>query len=179
MKVSNRKRHSIKEKGEGAAGRHTVRQVVVAHTRWLLRHGTLVLALAAAGCTGPDVTPTNRRLELTTGAVPRQQPTSDAGDTGIVLAFSGGGARSAAFGYGVLSALAEEASPAARGRRRPWSSAGRPGWSPGWEREPGRGRSPTWPVPIGRSGGGCGPSWRCGESGGSNGGDSAATLKAT
>ena len=117
MKVSNRKRHSIKEKGEGAAGRHTVRQVVVAHTRWLLRHGTLVLALAAAGCTGPDVTPTNRRLELTTGAVPRQQPTSDAGDTGIVLAFSGGGARSAAFGYGVLSALAEEASPAARGRR--------------------------------------------------------------
>ena len=117
MKVSNRKRQTIKENREGAARCHTVRQVVVAHTRRLLRGGALALALAAAGCAGPDVTPTNTRLELTTGAVPRQEPVSDVGDIGIVLAFSGGGARSAAFGYGVLSALAEEPSPAARERR--------------------------------------------------------------
>ncbi|POR52470.1 patatin-like phospholipase family protein [Bosea psychrotolerans] len=32
-------------------------------------------------------------------------------DTAVILAFSGGGARSAAFGYGVLSALAEQRSP--------------------------------------------------------------------
>ncbi|MEK1870602.1 MAG: hypothetical protein AAAB14_25135, partial [Ensifer adhaerens] len=61
--------------------------------------------------------PTTRRLELTTGAVPLAQSTFDVSDTGIILAFSGGGARSAAFGYGVLSALAEAPSPGERGRR--------------------------------------------------------------
>ncbi|WP_204323203.1 patatin-like phospholipase family protein, partial [Streptococcus pneumoniae] len=38
------------------------------------------------------------------------------GDTGIVMAFSGGGARSAAFGYGALQALAAQASDTGRGR---------------------------------------------------------------
>ncbi|MGO4620819.1 patatin-like phospholipase family protein [Ensifer sp. 2TAB8] len=117
MKVTNRKRRSLKEIGEGPTGRYAVRKTVVVRTRRLLRHGTLAFALAAAGCTGPDVTPTNRRLELTTGAVPLPQPILDGGETGIILAFSGGGARSAAFGYGVLSALAEAPSPGARGRR--------------------------------------------------------------
>ncbi|WDZ80066.1 patatin-like phospholipase family protein (plasmid) [Ensifer adhaerens] len=110
-------RHSTNENGEGAIRRYTVWQVVIVPTRALVRHAALALTLVAAGCVGPDATPTNRRLELTTGAVPPQQRTLDSGETAIILAFSGGGARSAAFGYGVLSALAEEPSPGGRGRR--------------------------------------------------------------
>ena len=108
---------SIRESREGPAGSHARRTVALLRARRLLQRCALAIALAAAGCAGPDVTPTNRRLELTTGAVPLAQPAPDQSDTGIILAFSGGGARSAAFGYGVLSALAEAPSPGGRGRR--------------------------------------------------------------
>lgn len=75
----------------------------------------LALHLVLAACAGPDVRPTNAPLIFATGSLP-PRAAADVGDVGIVLAFSGGGARSAAFGYGVLSALAGQASPGAKGR---------------------------------------------------------------
>lgn len=52
---------------------------------------------------------TNAPLTLTTGSI-ASQGTADveSGDVGIVLTFSGGGSRSAAFGYGILSELARQ-----------------------------------------------------------------------
>lgn len=63
-----------------------------------------------AGCAAPDSRPTNTRYELTTASLPARIP-PQGGETAIVLAFSGGGARSAAFGYGVLSSLARTRRP--------------------------------------------------------------------
>lgn len=117
MTFSKRTSPTLRQRRERPAGWRAAHPVALARAGRFLRHGTLALALATAGCAGPDVTPTNRRLELTTGAVPLAQSTFDVSDTGIILAFSGGGARSAAFGYGVLSALAEAPSPGGRGRR--------------------------------------------------------------
>lgn len=117
MTLNKRTSITIRQRRQRPAGYRVARPVALARVNRFLRHGTLALAFAAAGCAGPDVTPTNRRLELTTGAVPLAQSTPDVSDTGIILAFSGGGARSAAFGYGVLSALAEAPSPGGRGRR--------------------------------------------------------------
>lgn len=67
--------------------------------------GLLALIGCLAGCAAPDTRQTNAPLELVTGSVPTARLQAG-GETAIVLAFSGGGARSAAFGYGVLSSLA-------------------------------------------------------------------------
>lgn len=74
----------------------------------------LLIALASvlAGCAAPDTRPTNSPLELVTGALPASRP-PQAGDAAVVLVFSGGGARSAAFGYGVLASLAQTRSTTA------------------------------------------------------------------
>ncbi|MGL4285205.1 MAG: patatin-like phospholipase family protein [Phreatobacter sp.] len=58
--------------------------------------------------------PVNAPLTSAAATAPPARPAD--GDTGIVMAFSGGGARSAAFGYGALQALAGQASATARGR---------------------------------------------------------------
>ncbi|MFE0018313.1 patatin-like phospholipase family protein [Mesorhizobium sp. NPDC059054] len=74
----------------------------------------LALACFLAGCAAPDTRPTNAPLAL--GNSSQAAGVSLQGDdTAIVLTFSGGGARSAAFGYGVLSSLARTPS-ASRGR---------------------------------------------------------------
>ncbi len=117
MKIGNRRWRSRHAHGDRPGRNPATGWAAAIHSSRLLQCGVLAFALALAGCVGPDVTPTNRRLELTTGAIPLQRPTPDADDTGIILAFSGGGARSAAFGYGVLSALAEAPSPGVRGRK--------------------------------------------------------------
>ncbi|PSJ62882.1 hypothetical protein C7I85_04720 [Mesorhizobium soli] len=72
----------------------------------------LALACFLAACAAPDTRPTNAPLELVTGAIPTTSP-ARGGDVAIVLALSGGGARSAAFGYGVLASLAREPSTVA------------------------------------------------------------------
>jgi NTE family protein len=69
----------------------------------------LALVCFLVGCAAPDTRPTNAPLELVTGAIPTASPPRG-GDVAIVLAVSGGGARSAAFGYGVLASLAREPS---------------------------------------------------------------------
>lgn len=56
---------------------------------------------------------TNAPLTLTTGSITPDRSTAtmtETGEAAIVLVFSGGGARSAAFGYGVLSELARQTS---------------------------------------------------------------------
>lgn len=53
---------------------------------------------------------------LTSAAATTPPARTFGGETGIVMAFSGGGARSAAFGYGALQLLAEQAAATGRGR---------------------------------------------------------------
>jgi len=69
--------------------------------------------LILTACAGPDVRVTNAPLSLTTGSLTSDRSagtTTADGEAAIILAFSGGGARSAAFGYGVLSELAHQTS---------------------------------------------------------------------
>ncbi|MDH7794085.1 MULTISPECIES: patatin-like phospholipase family protein [unclassified Beijerinckia] len=93
--------------------------------RRVVRHKAIALPFACslllAACAGPDVRVTNAPLALTTGSIVPSSPSpasDETDDTAIVLAFSGGGSRSAAFGYGVLSELAQQASPATSPARR-------------------------------------------------------------
>ncbi|MFC2252706.1 patatin-like phospholipase family protein [Labrys portucalensis] len=74
----------------------------------------LLMALACflAGCAAPDTRPTNSPLEFVTGALAAGEA-PQGGEVAVVLVFSGGGARSAAFGYGVLASLARTRSTAA------------------------------------------------------------------
>ncbi|WP_170181823.1 patatin-like phospholipase family protein [Phreatobacter stygius] len=72
-----------------------------------------LLCLLLAACATSDISPVNGPLlpaVTTTPATLSPGPLPPDADTGIVLAFSGGGARSAAFGYGALTALAERPS---------------------------------------------------------------------
>lgn len=72
----------------------------------------LALACLLAGCAAPDTRPTNTPLGLVTGSIPASSP-ARGGDVAIVLTISGGGARSASFGYGVLASLAQTPSTVA------------------------------------------------------------------
>ena len=71
------------------------------------------IGLALAACTGPLTIAVNKPLGPRAAA--RALPAS-AGGTAIVLALSGGGARSAAFGHGVLTELAARSDSRESGR---------------------------------------------------------------
>lgn len=77
-----------------------------ASSRWLRHALALGVSLGIAACSGPLAIAVNRPLGAP--AVTQAPPASDGG-TAIIVAFSGGGARSAAFGHGVLTELAERA----------------------------------------------------------------------
>lgn len=77
---------------------------------------TAMLALWTAACAAPANVPSNAPLRQDPAPAARLSAGVPA-RTGVILAFSGGGARSAAFGYGVLSALAEQPSPGDETRR--------------------------------------------------------------
>jgi len=72
------------------------------------RFTAMMLALGLCACASPSNQPSNLPLAETTASVHTSSSSDEAGSTAVILAFSGGGARSAAFGYGVLSALAEQ-----------------------------------------------------------------------
>ena len=76
--------------------------------------GMLVTGLSA--CASPSNPPSNAPLAATIGQASYARSGARIGKTAVIVALSGGGARSAAFGYGVLSALAEQ--PAAEGGGR-------------------------------------------------------------
>lgn len=78
----------------------------------------LLLALLAglAACANPANRPSNLRRPLATPVARSFASANKASSTAIMVALSGGGARSAAFGYGVLSELAEQQAPAHPGR---------------------------------------------------------------
>jgi NTE family protein len=84
------------------------------------RHGSILASLLwLAGCSATTHGPWNQPLTASPAPAVEMRTTAlhaPPGGTGIVMAFSGGGARSAAFGYGALGALTEFASPGGRGR---------------------------------------------------------------
>jgi len=85
------------------------------------RRALAALAIALTGgltgCLDPGNTPSNLPMTSAAAAYERPaQPIAQPGSTALIVAFSGGGARSAAFGYGVLSALAERPAPGGGGR---------------------------------------------------------------
>jgi len=73
--------------------------------------GSVVSMLGLAACSSPTNAPSNLPLMERAAPARLSAPIHRQGRTGIILALSGGGARSAAFGFGVLSELAEQASP--------------------------------------------------------------------
>ena len=75
-----------------------------------------LLSLCLVACASPANQPSNLRRSLTTSATRSFASVSEGGSTAVIVALSGGGARSAAFGYGVLSALTEQPTPG-RARR--------------------------------------------------------------
>jgi len=75
-----------------------------------------LLGVCLVACASPANQPSNLRRPLTTSATRSFASANDGSSTAVVVALSGGGARSAAFGYGVLSALAEQPAPGEAGR---------------------------------------------------------------
>lgn len=75
-----------------------------------------LLAACLAACASPANRPSNLRRPLVASAIRSFASASEGGSTAVMVALSGGGARSAAFGYGVLSALAEQPVPGRAGR---------------------------------------------------------------
>lgn len=75
-----------------------------------------LLSLSLVACASPANQPSNLRRSLTTSATRSFASINESGSTAVVVALSGGGARSAAFGYGVLSALAQQRAPDHAGR---------------------------------------------------------------
>lgn len=76
----------------------------------------VALSIGLTACASPSNPPSNLPLtDITASARPRPS-TARPGTTAVMLALSGGGTRSAAFGYGVLSALAEQPAPGEAGR---------------------------------------------------------------
>lgn len=88
--------------------------------RWMAKAsvvlGSVASVLGLAACSGPANPPSNLPLMELAAPIRLGAPIHRQGRTGIILALSGGGARSAAFGFGVLSELAEQASPDEVGR---------------------------------------------------------------
>lgn len=78
--------------------------------------GSVVSMLGLVACSSPTNPPSNLPLIERAAPIKLGAPLHRQGRTGIILALSGGGARSAAFGFGVLSELAEQASPDEVGR---------------------------------------------------------------
>jgi NTE family protein len=90
--------------------------------RALIRLKTLLLAalvLAMAGCAHYPVNPELDKIDLNTGyrySVVRQMPGPD--KPFVILAFSGGGTRAAAFSYGLLKELKEVSYTSAQGEKK-------------------------------------------------------------
>ncbi|WID96157.1 patatin-like phospholipase family protein [Bosea vestrisii] len=93
-----------------------------APTNLLLRRAaaTLVLfallAICLVACASPANRPSNLRRVLAPTSARSFSSISEGSATGLIVALSGGGARSAAFGYGVLSELSEQQAPGHAGR---------------------------------------------------------------
>lgn len=68
----------------------------------------MLFAACLAACANPANRPSNLRRSLAVPVARSFTSASEGGSTAVIVALSGGGARSAAFGYGVLSALAEQ-----------------------------------------------------------------------
>lgn len=85
-----------------------VEQAGARFARKCARVTTMMLALGLCACASPSNQPSNLPLAETTASLHTSSFPDETGSTAIILAFYGGGARSAAFGYGVLSALAEQ-----------------------------------------------------------------------
>jgi len=99
---------SLPSKTIGPNVRHNARAI-------LSIFGSAALMLCAAACAEPANSPSNAPL-MHLAAFATAAPATAPSRTGVILAFSGGGARSAAFGYGVLSALAGQRSPGSAAR---------------------------------------------------------------
>lgn len=76
----------------------------------------MLFAACLAACANPANRPSNLRRSLAVPVARSFTSASEGGPTAVIVALSGGGARSAAFGYGVLSALAEQRAPSRSGR---------------------------------------------------------------
>lgn len=75
-----------------------------------------IMAIGLAACANPSNPPSNAPLTTPLRAAARPGASMQTGTTAVILALSGGGARSAAFGYGVLSGLAGQPAPGGNGR---------------------------------------------------------------
>jgi predicted acylesterase/phospholipase RssA len=75
-----------------------------------------MLAIGLAACANPSNSPSNEPLAAPGRSALHPGRSAHTGTTAVILALSGGGARSAAFGYGVLSELAEQQAPEGKGR---------------------------------------------------------------
>lgn len=76
----------------------------------------ILFAACLAACANPANRPSNLRRSLAAPVARSFASASEGGSTAVIVALSGGGARSAAFGYGVLSALAEQRASGRTGR---------------------------------------------------------------
>lgn len=76
----------------------------------------VALSVGLTACASPFNPPSNLPLADITASVRPRSSSTRPGATAVMLALSGGGTRSAAFGYGVLSALAEQQAPGEPGR---------------------------------------------------------------
>lgn len=76
----------------------------------------VLLAICLVACASPANRPSNVRRALAPTSARSFSSINEGGSTGLIVALSGGGARSAAFGYGVLSELSEQPAPGGAGR---------------------------------------------------------------
>lgn len=88
--------------------------MMVDWTKALLLLGMLASGLVA--CADPSNLPSNTALTTAHRLAPPAGRNMRTGRTAVILALSGGGARSAAFGHGVLSEMAEQPAPEENGR---------------------------------------------------------------
>jgi len=114
-------RHAHRGGGVGAGQARTrlVRRAVTGAASLVRSLGALCAIALVAGCatsTGRYVNPPLAKVDLHAGYRIETRPVANLADTVVVLAFSGGGTRAAAFAYGVLEEL----------RRTPVTIAGKP-----------------------------------------------------
>ena len=67
--------------------------------------GLLLIAIALAGCASRPINPPLANADRGSGYRIQTRPPTGLDDTFIIIAFSGGGTRAAAFAYGVLEEL--------------------------------------------------------------------------